>query len=115
MEHNTERIYDELLSSCFNGIKQLRDQWSFNHDGNQRLYVGVFNDVGGSDFAHYRFVVVESNNAIKKVLIGIVFRLLLEFEYHVNYILISKKIQLNVILTESMIQSLCPIVTMRLY
>lgn len=91
MEHNTERIYDELLSDCFNGIRQLRDQWSFNRDSDLRLSVGIFNNVGGSDFEQYRFVVNESNNSIKKALIGIVCRLLQEFEYCVDFIRIDKK------------------------
>lgn len=91
MGHNTERIYDELLFDCFNGIKQLRDQWSFNYDGDPRLHVGTFNNVGGSDFEHYRLVVSESNNNIKKALIGIVRRLLQEFEYRVDYVRIDKQ------------------------
>lgn len=91
MEHNTERIYDELLSGCFNGIKQLRDQWSYKQDGDPLLRVGPFNNVGGSDYEHYRFVVNESNNNIKKALIGIICRLLQEFEHHVDFVRIDKQ------------------------
>lgn len=91
MEHNTERIYDELLSGCFNRIKQLRDQWSFNQDGDPRLRVGLFSNVGGRDYEQYRFLVNESNNRIKNALSGIICLLLQEFEHYVDFVRIDKK------------------------
>lgn len=84
--YDTDKIYDQAFSDCFNSIKQYREQWNYMPGNRIIREISRYTEIWDSDTQQYTFIQQQAKKHITYALIQIMRGLLNEYKCPIEYI-----------------------------